>query len=273
MRLLILYVVVIFMYLKINAQSVLSDVKLNVDFEAQVKSLDEFQARFNGIEHKNGTMMVNDSLIRVTNLVSLFDFGMDKKGLTKEQFRVNLNCFVDSVLLNNINFDVLSNGLWAECKCRFKYEGKEKRITLIMQKELYGKDVYRWAIVAAKGLPEAGIINVDKLYPISPVEHEIFFMGLHDLFNENASHAMGYRAKKVRIDQLSVLLSMIQLGVIKFELVEEQTFHYLDVPGFVFTIKEYVRNGTNSGWLINDFQRLNKQEKNDYINTLLGYEK
>lgn len=273
MRILVLYAMVMVLHLNVNAQTILPDVKMKADFEAQVKSLDEFQARFNGTEYKKGTVMGNDSLSRMNNLISLFDFSMDKKNLSKDQFLRKLNSFVDSVLSNKIKFDVLSNGFWSECKCRFKYQGKNKIVTLLLQKELYEKGIYRWAIVGVKGLVEAGLINVGKYYPISPVEHEISFMGLKDLFNENASRAFGYRTKTAQIDQLSVLLTMVQLGAVKFELVEEQIFHCMDVPGFIFTIKEYARTGSNSGWLINDFKQVNKEEKKEYIKKLLGYEK
>lgn len=273
MRNLILYTMVVLLHLNVNAQTILPDVKMKADFEAQVKSLDEFQARFNGTEHKKGTVMGNDSLSRMNNIISLFDFSMDKKGLSKEQFLGKLNSFVDSVLSNKMKFDVLSTGFWSECKCRFKYQGKDKRITLLLQKELYENGIYRWAVAGVKGLAEAGLINVSTYYPISPVEHEISFMGLQDLFNENASHAFGYRAKAAQIDELSVLLTMVQLGILKFDIVEEQTFHCVDVPGFVFTIKEFVRAGNNSGWLINDFKQADKEEKKDYIKNLFGYEK
>ena len=260
-----------FVSLTANAQAVIPDMTLNDDFLAQVKSLEEFQNRFNGTEKKPGSVVGNDSLSRVNNLISLFDFQIDKKGINKEQFRNKIYEFVDSVLINHVQFDMISPMLWCECNCLFKYQGKNKHITLILQKESFNNGIYRWAIVSVKGLEKTNIIP-EHFYSISPVEHEIYFIGLQDLFNENPSHAFGYRAKSVKIDQLSVLLTLVQTGSIKFDIVEKQTFHYLGVPGYVFTIKEFSRTGQNSGWLISDFKKMNIKEKKELINKMYDYE-
>lgn len=248
-----------------NAQAVLPDVTMENDFKAQVKSLEEFQARFNGDEQKPGTDMGVDSLTRVNNLISLFDFKMSKGGLSQADFKQKLYSFVDSVIVTDTKFDMLSPQLFSECKCRFIYKGKTVNVTLVLQKEVLGKDKYRWAITGVKGLSEAGVIATNKVYSISPVEHEIYFIGLQDLFNENPSHAFGYKSKNTRVDQLSVLLALVQEKAIKFDIVEEQVYHYLGVPGFVFTIKEKSRKGGNSGWLIDTFTRATDKDKLNYI--------
>lgn len=255
------------------AQTVISDMLLKENFQAQVKSIEEFQARFNGDESKAGLENDNDSISRRHNIINLFDFQLDKKGLDKEQFITKLNNFADSVILNHFKFDALSSGLWSECKCRFQYKGERRIITIVLQRELYKNGIYRWAVVAIKGLKEAGIINTERFYPISPVEHETYFLGLQDLFNENPSHAMGYRSKNVKIDELSVFLFLIQSELLKFDLVEEQIFHCIDVPGFIFSIKEIIRTNQNSGWLINNFYQASEEDKISFIQKLYGYEK
>lgn len=248
-----------------QTQTILSDIKLSGDFQAQVKSLEEFQARFNGTEKKPETEMGNDSLTRVNNIISLFDFQMDKNGLSKDNFIKMINCFVDSVMINRAKFDMLSPKLFSECKCKFNYKGKFVYVTLFLQKEAYAQGRYRWALMGVKGLKEAKIVATDKIYPISPVEHEIYFIGFQDLFNENPSHAFGYKSKTANIDQLSVLLALIQESVLKFDIVEEQIFHCLDVPGYVFTIQEKARPGRNAGWLINKLIPATNTEKMNYI--------
>lgn len=254
---------------EVAAQTV-PDLTLTTDFKAQVKSLDEFKERFNGVESKPG-IEVNENYRR-NNLISLFDFQMNKEDITREQFTKKINCFVDSVLNNNIEFRISDSGLWAECVCRIRYQGKSKRITLILQNEKFQKGMFRWALSGVRGLKEAGIIPSEKFYPISPVEHEIYFLGLQDLINENPSRAFGYRSRSAQIDQLSVFLVLIQSKALKFDLVEEQTFHYMDIPGFIITIKEVVRQGENSGWLITSLRHALQQDKVNYINKLRGYE-
>ena len=254
------------------SQKVITDLSLKEDYQAQVKSLDEFQSRFNGVERKPGVNDENDNLNRRLNLINLFDFEMNKNGLNREQFKESLNTFVDSILIHAVYFDIQSSGIWTECKCRFKYKGKEKRIILILQRDKSSNGANRWAIVGVKGLDKAGIINTERLYSISPVEHEIYFLGLHYYLNVNPSHAFGYRATKKRIDQTSVFFALVQSESLKFELVEEQIIYCLDVPGYVFSIKEYSRKGQNSGWLINNPQKMDIHQKEQFIKKLVGYE-
>ena len=253
----------------VSAQNSIQDYTLTEDFRCQVKSLEEFQMRFNGLESKPGVK--SDSLSRRNNIISLFNFKMNKGNLTKEQFDNKINTFVDSVLLNNIDFNITNAGLWAECKTKVKYKDTNKIITLIMQSEKTDKELYRWAIIGVKGLEESGIIN-SRFYTISPVEHEVHFMGLYDFINENPSHAYGYRSRNAKIDELSVFLTLVSTGSIKFDGILEQIYHYVDIPGFVFSIKEIVREGSNSGWLISAFDQVTSNEKIKYVNKLFGYE-
>ncbi len=248
---------------------VLLDKSINSEFEAQVKSLDEFRMRFNGKESKPG--IKEDENSRRDNIISLFNFSMDKGGQTQEQLRKQMNAFVDSVLVNNVEFQISDAGLWAECLCRMKYKGEGVSLTLIMHSESYKKDMFRWAISGVQGLNKVGIIE-RNIYPISPVEHEIHFMGLQDMFNENSTHAFGYRSKDAKIDDLSVFLTLIYTGQLKFDIVERQIFYYADIPGYIITIEEIVRRGHNSGWLITSFKEMSSKEKQKYINKLHGYE-
>ncbi len=253
----------------ICAQS-LPDASFNYDYAAEVKSLDEFRARFNGEESKPDVEEAEGS--RRNNLLSLFDFQMEQGGLTREEFGDRLNAFVDTVMSGNIQFGITDCGLFAECLCRMTYAGKERHVTLYLRSERMPGDRYRWAIAGVKGLPEAGIIDTDRYYTISPVEHEVHFMGLSDMLNENPSQAFGYRSKESVIDQLSVFLTLVHSGLLKFELVERETFLYFDIPGFVIRIDEITRRGDNSGWLITSLEEVSDEEKEVRINNIYGYE-
>lgn len=262
--------IIVFVFIQdshIQAQGI-PDMTLSSDFKAEVKSLEEFMSRFNGIESKPG--IENDKNSRRNNLISLFNFQMDKGSNSCEEFASRVNEFVDSILINNVEFRISNAGLWAECACRVKFQDKEKILTLILQSEEYKKGRYRWTIVGVRNLDELGLYNTEKYYAISPAEHEIHFMGLSNYLNANPNHAFGYRGLGCKIDPLSVFFTLIWTGEISFELVEEQTFYYFDVPGYIITIDEYSRNGTNSGWLISSFDKVSHEEKINRFNKLIG---
>lgn len=239
---------------------------LKKDFLSEVKSLEEFQARFNGTESKPG--IANDENRRKNNLISLFDFQM-KKGTNKELFRKQIENFTDSVILNDIKFKITDSRLYAYCLCKIQYKGKTEKITLVLQNEKIKNDYFRWAIVSVKGLSVLGIGNLNELYSISPAQHEIHFMGLQDYFNENSDKAFGYRSKNHSLDQLTIFLTLVRFGLIKFDIVENLTFYYYDIPGYIIEINEKSRKGFNSGWLITSYTNVTNEEKEVKINKML----
>lgn len=252
-----------------SAQSYL-DESLSADFRAKVKSLDEFKARFNGEESKPG--LEGSENQRLDNFLSLFDFDIEKDEHGTKEFQDKMNGFIAAVLEGNNNFNIHDSGLFAVCTCRMLFDGKERKINLILQSESIDSIRYRWAIVGITGLEKAGIIKTDKRYNIDPTQHEIHFLGLHDFLNANPKNAFGYRSKYSKIDNLSVFFALIQTGNLKFDIVENQVYHYFDIPGYIFTIEELNREGNNTGWLISSLKRANDFEKTLEINKLLGNE-
>lgn len=263
----LLVIILVSNFFYMQAQNI-PDMTLSSEFRAEVKSLDEFMSRFNGVESKPG-IELNENLRR-NNLISLLDFQMNKNNASREQVARKVNEFVDSILMNNVKFKISSSGLLVECVCRIKYQGKSNHLTIILRNEEYKKERFRWAIVGVRGLEDLGIYNIDKYYAISPVEHEIHFIGLDSYLNANPSHAFGYRGLGCKIDQLSVFFTLVRTSVISFELVEKQTFYYFDIPGYMITINEYSRRGTNSGWLISSFNKMSHVEKINRLNKLIG---
>ena len=110
-------------------QSYISDPTLKKDFAAQVKSVDEFIARFNGKESKPG---LNSKSKRRDNILSLFDFNMSHGGLNDADFKNLLSNFTKEVIDWKDSLSIASNGTIAEAVCLFKYEGKEKEINSIV---------------------------------------------------------------------------------------------------------------------------------------------
>jgi hypothetical protein len=248
----------------------LPDMTLSSDYRAQVKSLDEFQARFNGEESKPGINA--DESFRRNNLLSLFDFNIEKEKQHTDEFRNKVNSFVDSVLVNGCLFHISDPNLIIECKCKMKYQGKEKKLNLLLQSEMSTDSLYRWAIVGVAGLEKEGIVSTQRLYTIDPTQHEVHFIGLQDFLNENAKHAYGYRSQKSKIDNTSVFFTLVYQGILEFDIVESQIVHYLGIPGYIFSIEEITRRGENSGWLITSLSEADINDKATFLNKILGYD-
>lgn len=253
-----------------KGQATLPDITIEEDFAAQVKSIDEFIARFNGEETKLG--LHSDSL-RKENIFHLFDFNMSHGGLNKEQFIQLIQGFVNASLKWNGHLSITSKGTYAEAKCRVKFKKKLYFVTLLMQREKTQKGGQKWAVTKVKGLASLGVYN-DKRLTISPVDHETHFMSLQDLFQANKQIVPSMRSNEVEIDELSFFFGLCVANAIEFELVDELKFHFTDMPDYSFVVEEKGRPGTNSGWLITKIKKHNSsKDKDAYINELLGIKK
>lgn len=249
------------------AQSQIRDTSMNELFATQVKSVDEFMARFNGEENRPG--IPQDSLARMKNIVALFDMSMAPQGEDGSTFRQSLLEFVSNVCRWQGRLSLANTHNFAEVQCVVKVNKKVVRVTLVMQMECSEEGSCRWSITGVHGLKAAGFYS-DKMATISPVEHEIHFMGLMDFVSQNRKLVPSLRGRQQTIDEFSMLAGMLCSGAAQLEAINDVRFHFLDVPNYVFVIEEKGREGNNSGWLITRLYVLTDIEKEDYLSNILG---
>lgn len=247
---------------------VIVDLVLNSDFVSQVKSIDEFICRFNGSEINSE--IVCDTLSRQSNICALFNYEIDRGDMTEAEFRKMVHDFADTAVECGVELKVTGSGMLAEANGSFSYGGENYPVTLVLQSEEMENGSERWAIAGIRGLTAAGVIDTADYRAINPLEHELNFMTLDMTILSNSSKAFGYRSQNRPIDELSVFLAMIKTGNIKPGIIRDFTLHFIDVPGFIFTVTRFPRRGANSGWLISALKRANDTEKQQYINQLLN---
>lgn len=242
------------------------DMTLDKDFAAQVKSIEEFIQRFNGVE-SHPELKGGD---RIVNILALFDNKMNREGLPDSAFKKKVMDFVQQVNASGSKIKLTDDAFYAEAEITANISGKSLSLSIILQSQTYNKDRIRWAIVGVRGLAKAGIIDTEHFYGISPVDHETHFMSIGDIFTHNAPEIIGYRGKDTKIDELSVLLTMTKLGKVRIVCVNQLTMHCLEIPNYVFTINEEGRSGGNSGWLISNVTKINENKKKEYLTKLIG---
>ena len=165
---------------------------------------------------------------------------------------------------------LLSDNVWAEVNCTFAIDKKNLPLSILLKQEKKANGQIRWAIVGVSGLTEAGILE-DRYITISPADHELNFMSFEDLFNSNASLTPGLRSASKDIDQLSMFFGLSYTGKLKFKSVEKLRYHFLDIPGYIFTVEASNRPEDVGGWRIADIMMAGEFDKMDYINSLYGY--
>ncbi len=247
-------------------QTHLPDMTLETDFAAQVKSIDEFIARFNGREAKPGTQ--SDSARNAENILSLFDFKMSHDGLDDTEFKKQIYDFVRIALAWNKNLSLTEGETIAEANCLIKYEGKQHSITLLLKRDSTAKGNNKWGIETVSGLEKLGLYD-NKRVTISPVDHETHFMSLQDLFQSNRKFIPSLRANDKEIDQMSFFFGLCVAKAVDFVRVDELKFHFTGMPQYIFVVEEIGREGTNSGWLITKIiKTASDSEKKQYYNDL-----
>ncbi len=216
-----------------------------------VKSLDEFGARFNGEE----SHVDLDSLI--ANLVELCDVSIDSPESLKNQ----MLSFCDSIINNNVKFTLLSPNFYADAECLVSYKDKVYNVNIVLQQEHPSESDIRWALKGIRGLVKNNIITIDKYLDITPVDHELRFMSLTDVINENPQYSFRYRIQNTPVDQLSVFLTFIQEKLMKIESVENVKFYCGDVPGYIYVIEEKGNRTKKSGWTITEIVSASDEDK------------
>jgi len=84
---------------------------------------------------------------------------------------------------------------------------------------------------------------------------------------EDTKYLQYYSSKNYEPDYLTVFYYMLNTGLVKFDYVEDVTYHIIDIPGWCIKVKDFNRNEMNSGWLIMDVSK-SSSDKNAYLKTI-----
>lgn len=240
----------------------LSDEEFQNDARHRVKLLEEFMARFNG-EETHEMVVGEDSLKDKLNLLYLMNSKMF--AANKDSMLQISNEFTDSIHANKTKLFFDDDQWFAEVKVNCIYMNKETQITLFLSPEQIKPFQHRWVIVGAQGK----VLALDPSrrnhgLDILPNNHEIGFMALPKIHLLGNDKILNYAAADYHTDQLTVFYTMVYTGVLKMNNTGEITYHFLEVPGFVFTVERYVRKGFNSGWLISKIKKIDEAAKFNY---------
>lgn len=220
-------------------------------------------ARFNGEESVD--IKVTDSLKRSLNLLYLFDrelFTTNRDSMTQQ-----VNAFIDTVISQQNTLCYEDGGWFAEVGCPCIYKGKKDTLTLYLKPEKIEEFQYRWVIIGAKGkLLQLTPARRNRGLDILPNNHEVSFRALSKIAQLGSNNILNYAERDYVPDELSVFYALVYADALKIETTGQITYHFLEVPGYVFTVERFNRKGTNTGWLISRLIPLDEAEKQTYYN-------
>lgn len=240
---------------------------LNSDlYHGRVKLVSEFMQRFNG-EEKNPYIDPNAVDTEKINLCQLFDIENVLKN--RQAVEPKVFQFIDSVINNNVKLHYSDAEWFAKVKCVGSFKGKEITFSMYLTVEPRGKDMYKWVIgdVEGKIFDLTPSRESDKIM-LLPNEHESNFMRLNSITSEKDDYITLYSTNSLHQDRLTVFNTLVYYGYLNIDYITDIEYTFLQVPGYIFTIKEYERESTNSGWLVSDWAEMSIPDKDTILQRL-----
>ncbi len=241
---------------------------------AESKQVNQFFRRFNGEEDEKGNRyyakdkQYRSAKLRKQYLSILFD--ASSTGMP-DALKAEFSKYVIEKPEAVLDFH---NGNWfSEVHATFTLNGKDQPMTLFMEieKDHLGS---KWVIqkIYADVFAPYFVRDTSKVGRfLHPMSHELDFMNLRKAF-ANTDSASQFTVKRFVPDHLSVFLYEIKKGNLKFKSVEEVKFHFFQIDGWYFEISDFNRKGYNTGWLISNLMKLNKESEKEQLRKYLYYE-
>lgn len=245
------------------AQNIVSPQKTGEEiFTARTKQFSEFTGRFNYKSDFNGNPVDQAFMTKMPRekMVSLLFDMKDPRAVSgnqsyNEEYIKTRAAFISEVTEKQLLINSHSPGIIAEARARVIYNGRPQTVSLFLNQEQVGKTSIKWVLLSAKG----AIFDIFKedtsmVRFIPPTSHETDFMNLKRAL-EDTDHLQDYASKDYKPDHLTLFFHAIKTGAIKYEYVEDVTYHIIDIPGWYIKVKDFNRNELNSGWLITDLKK------------------
>lgn len=250
------------------------------NFEWQVKQIDEFMERFNNADYTPIRHFLKEEydieeIDRSDLLKTLFNL---KQGWNKNHVMQFLKEVTQSKVPPYLDF--YDKDWYAELDCKGTYMGKQRNFTLVLSIYLNARTRgAKWVInsVSADFLPVRDTsaptfaMHNNKSRgsrTLNPASFGTDFMALVDALGDTANFR-NYISRDEVDKSLLTFFDMLYQQKLVFQQVNHITYHFLQVPGWVFQVKDFPRQTTNSGWLISKLIPATEEEKEAYCKKTL----
>ena len=146
-----------------------------------------------------------------------------------------------------------------------------------MKIETTGNKGSKWMIVAVGSSSLKSKIEVTEMAQsriktkiISPTSHGTNFVSLKRAFEDKENLSSYFESLYFKRSHMLELYNAILHGEIEFMNVVKIKYHFLLADKWIFTVENFSRETLNSGWLINDMQKVSSPEMEHYRSKLLS---
>ena len=247
-------------------------------FVYEVKEIDEFFERFND---EKGSFIrgvykahhVKFNIPRQRLIRSLFNF----ENMSKDSLMMNE--FVSDVTRKNkpIYLDYYGENWYAELTCKFKYNTSTIVIPVFMKMVMTENKGSKWMIVAVGSSNLKSKIVVREIAQskvktniISPTSNGTNFVSLKRAFDDKENLSDYFESADMKRSNMLEFYNAILNRDIEFLDVIKLKYHFLLAGRWIFTVEDFIREELNSGWLINDMEKVSSVGMDNYRSRLLS---
>ena len=252
MKQLVLFTILMAMGASYSVSQTIGEIDTDpIDYRLKVKQLDEFMRRFN-LQDVPSLFQNEDTLLqKAYSMTAVFDFQIVQS--RKDEVRE----FVATMLNNKVKLSYTDSNWVAVAHCNAIYKGKETTLTLKLATENVKDYIYNWVIIDASA--DFLELKPQKQNPglaISPVDNEVNFISLNHITNKEGRNILNYKGKQVQLDALSVFFALVNSEQLRIKNVQKLEYRFTIAPFYEFTVRNFLRDAMNSGWLKSDFRKL-----------------
>jgi hypothetical protein len=173
-----------------------------------------------------------------------------------------------------INF--YSDDWYAEAVCKFTFRSRPIDVTLILKVQQTPNGGSKWMIMGASSRHLA-LSDKSPMLPsggscckfLNPMSHATNFISLYRAFNDKPNIPDYLDTNFLLFPSSRSFINELMHGQLKYHFVKEIRYHFLQVPGWIFTVKQYRRKGVHAGWLISSLNKASDGDKQAYREKLM----
>ena len=238
-------------------------------YDYQVKGIGEFMARFNSDEHLKFNMHLPDSMSqRKKDILSVCNYEISR---TIPDFENVINGFIKTIEENDLKLQFSDSTWFASGGFDVQYKKKPIKLNLLLTPHEARPNRFCWALVDVGGKDVNLLADTTKWVGISPTDNELDFMELAGKSRTQRGNFPGFRKPGKDIDYLSAFVALVQSGVVTINHCDKITYYFLNVPNYIFTVENFIRESSNSGWLISSIIPVDDYKKQSYLRTVFNY--
>lgn len=253
----ILFMLTVLGYQHSSAQLLGKEAKDSV-WVTRVKLLQQFVNRFNYSEDWRGNPVAEAGTLneRRKYIASLFDADY-AASVPREQLLAFVDDITGSFSPKHLSF--YDDDWYAMVKCKASYQGEDTEVMLTLKVQQNDDQSVQWVIVGGY----ADFLKIEKNdepLALNGNANELNFMRLF-IGLEDRQRITDFTAASYQPDQLSLILFLVQRGELKLHHALSISYHFYQLPGWIFSVKEFDRHEYNSGWLIYRLEEADEDKK------------